>query len=103
MLAILAALLPVIQTAMTGTTIATALAGISIWQWAKIGIEVAQAEPALLKALKALHPAIRDFLGDIENGIGAELAALGIHSTLAAIVAANADKAIQLQPGAAGQ
>jgi hypothetical protein len=103
-------LIPLIQQLTSAAGIGAALHAVTLVQWAEIGMkavaagpEVAAALPkvwaALHPALGALKPAFVQFLEDIANGMPPEQAAAALKAQLAR----NADKAIALQPGIAGQ
>ena len=66
---LLVALLPLIQDAVAGDTIASALGSITVAQWVTIAAQGLTAEPEVVAAIKALHPAIDTFLTAVENGV----------------------------------
>lgn len=98
MFALLAAVLPLIQSAGI-PAITGALSTLSVVQWLGIAKDVASAEPEVVKAIKALTPALHDFVTDIEEKIPHDLAAANIHADIQAWMAANGDAVIKMYPG----
>ena len=99
MLALLAALLPLIQGAGTGA-IAAALSQITVLQWIEIGLAVAKAGPEIVALFQKLHPALDVFIQDvIQNEKNITLAAHGVHSELQAWMKTNGDEVIRMYPG----
>lgn len=66
--ALLVALLPLIQDAVAGDTVAAALSSVTVAQWVTIAAQALTAEPQIVAAIKALHPAIKTFLTAVEKG-----------------------------------
>ena len=76
--ALLIALIPLIQDAVAGDALSAALGSLSITQWVTMAAQLLNAEPQIVAAIKALHPAITTFVTAIENGVDKDVAALGV-------------------------
>ncbi len=105
------AALPLLSLLAGGTPIGAAVSAITFSQWVTIGLKAAEAGPAVAAALpkilaamhpafEAIKPALEQFVIDLfKDGGGPHEAAGNIRAWLAA----NADQAIKLQPGIAGE
>lgn len=77
MLALLGAVLPLVQV-LGLPAINGALGALTLANWLTIAIDLVHAEPELVSALKALHPALSQFVTDIEGGGNHDVAAASV-------------------------
>jgi hypothetical protein len=80
--ALLVALIPLISDAAAGEGIAAALGSLTVTQWVTIAAQSLTAEPQIVAAVKALHPAIGTFLTAVENGADHTTAASALFAHL---------------------
>lgn len=91
----LLALLPLLQALAGGASIEAAAAGLSVAQWTSIGLSALSALPSEIQAAQSIHGLLADVIGKVLTAGKAEIASVAVQDWLAA----NAEKAIQLQPG----
>lgn len=63
---ILLALLPVLSTLFSGGTVAAAFGGLGLGDWIGLAGSLVDAEPTVVNALRALHPAFDQLVGDLK-------------------------------------
>jgi hypothetical protein len=72
----MAALIPLIIALAGGQSIGAVLGTLSVTQWVSIAGTLISAEPQLVAAFTALHPALQTLADALKNNVGAEAAGL---------------------------
>jgi hypothetical protein len=93
-----AILIPLLATVLSGGSFGAALGALSLTQWLTLGVGVASLEPDVAALFGLQHPALGTLVENIGKGVSVEIAS----QTAKNWFAANADKAIELQPGIKG-
>ena len=93
-----AILIPLLSSVIGGTSIGTALGALSLSQWLTLGVGVASLEPSLANLFGLQHPSLKTLVTNIGEGVAVDVASKMAMDWFAA----NADKAIELQPGIEG-
>lgn len=78
------ALIPIIIALVGGQSIATVLGTLTVTQWVSIAGTLITAEPQLVAAFTALHPALQTLADAIKNNVGAEAAGLAAQAAFKA-------------------
>jgi hypothetical protein len=91
-------LIAIISALVGGASLSSIVAGMSITQWIALAEALYAAEPSILKVLGDLDPVLESLVTNIKNGVPSVTAA-----SIAATLAANGQKAINLQPGAGSE
>jgi hypothetical protein len=91
-------LISILAAVLSGGSIGTVLGALSLTQWLTLGAGVLSLEPDFAKLLGLQHPALGTLVDNIGKGAAVEVASKEAKNWFAA----NADKAIELQPGIKG-
>jgi hypothetical protein len=99
MLALLAALIPVIT---GGTSLGAAIGSLTLLDWIGVAAGLVSAEPKVVAAIKALHPVFEDMANGISRGEHPADVGKAGYNSFQELVAANGKTAIKVQDNLGG-